>query len=163
MKRAIIVLTILLVVSAAANVVFVWNFQVARISHIEAVRTQMFWLYGEISHAACTDTNDYVYFPEIREIRLAQTRYAAYGLSSALNGLSMHHNHRAGGTDFPIFNVRVILEQVLRFDDNPTDNLQVLADKILNLYENLEPNMPTRELFELVNETNRAINNHFGW
>jgi len=157
------VLAILLAAAVIANVVFIANFNTARANHIKAVQNQILWLYTEISRAACIESNDYTASPETRELRLAQTHSAVYGLSSALHGLSIHHNHRAGGADFPIFNLRVILENIFRNDDAPTANLQVLADKIFSLYDSLEPHMATQDIFELINETNRAIDRHFGW
>ncbi|MCL1884006.1 MAG: hypothetical protein FWF81_09685 [Defluviitaleaceae bacterium] len=155
-KRKIITISaVLFCASIIANIVFIVNFETARRRHVEHVSNHVNWLYATFSRAA----NDFNY--NYREFRLGDIRGVIFGLHATTNALSTHHNNRAGGGGF--FLLEAQSESILRLEEDPTIKLQSIADKFATLHENISPNMPTRELFQMINETAEEISAYLRW
>jgi len=157
-RIAFIALSILCIVSIIINVIYMYNFETTRIRYVDSVKNYLIRLYNEVSRAADDDFNE---METLRDVRLLQSRIAMECLSVSLTNLSGHYNWQSGGTGFPIFDLSVILELLLRYEENPYADLRLIAEKLLRLYENIEPNMKTQEIFDFINEINSEIRNDF--
>jgi len=169
-----LVFAILFVVSVVGNIVALHNFEVARRSHIGLVQSSLLQLYVELYHAterAFTYGSEAEMMRDItREVTWAHTRYAVQGLDTAIFSLRAHHNNK-----YQIFAPHNIgltstLHHIIRFDEDPSINLQIVTDKLYTLIENLDladwvikPQIPTQDLADAMFEAFREIENEFGW
>lgn len=170
-----LVFAILFVVSVVGNIVALNRFETARRHHVLQVQGLLHRLYGELNLAA---SRNFTYGSEeemmhciVREVHWAHTRFTAEALDVAVWSLAAHHDYKYRPPTTSSILLISTLQHIIRFEDDPTIHLQILADKIYALLENLEltwelgmhdPQMPTQVLFDAMLETFREIEDAFG-
>ena len=171
-----LVFAILFIVSVVGNVVALHRFETARRHHVSQVQSWLHRLYGELHLAA---SREFPYDPTmrgqhdiVRNIHWSQTRGVVEALDVAVWGLAAHHNYKYRSPSAQ-FTLIMPVQSIFREQEDPTIHLQILADKIYALLENLEltweherihdPQMPTQVLFDAIHETFHEIDSLFGW
>ena len=157
-------ITIILVISLAiSNLVFIRNFEIARRRHVERVQQQLHWLYGTIERAARPDNNYGPVEPPNTQ-RVLQRQLVNDAIDSfdvATWGLAVHHNFNFDAQPSGRFQLLMILQGVFMADDDPTYNLQFVADQLYELLHLMEPNMSTRDMFAAIEGAFRDIYHAF--
>jgi len=164
-------------VSVVGNVVALHNFETARRRHVSQVQGWLHRLHSELNWAA---SRDFTYGSKAemmhciaREVHWAHARFTAEALDVAVWSLVAHHDYKYRPPTTNSILLISTLQHIIRFEDDPTIHLQILADKIYALLENLEltweherihdPQMPTQVLFDAIHETFHEIDSLFGW
>ena len=151
-----IAVVIALLISLTVNFISARNFEIARQRHISAVINNMHWLSGEIYRAGLywRDYNAY----DNREVGLESTRQGLSVFHASLAALSIHHGSTAGGS---LHRLNIILEQVFRESYDPRLHLRDISDKLEYMMEQIYEGMDSQELFNIVDETNTKLHDHF--
>ena len=151
-------LLIALIVSVVGNIVQLRNAETVRRQHVWMVQSQLGDLYWTVRRTADAELTCEP-FSERRRI-WTETLFTSVRVSQmAVWGLSAHHDW-SFGTAFPD-NLTMILQIVTRYNENPSDSLHLIADKLYELLEILQPDMPTRDMFDAMNATSAEINSAF--
>ena len=164
-----LVFAILFIVSVVGNIVAVHNFETARRGHVMQVQSYLRRLHVEFYFSA---TNRDFTSDIAREGLFRQTLGVIEALDTAIWSLGNHHNFRYGAptTRSASFSFNSALHSTYMIAEDPSINLQILADKMYTLINNLEltgeiedSHMPTQVLFDAIQETFREIENELGF